>query len=481
MKKYNLLKVLAITILACWLLTLVIPGSYVDYSGNITTDAVAGSGIWGLFSNVSISISYFNGIAVFLIAVACFYGILNKLDVYNRFTKKTALLFKDKERLLVIITIIVFGLISALISEFMLLLVFVPFIYNVMKRLEIDKKVFLSSTLIAALIGSICRVYDSNLFSLLSLEINTLLLVKAIVFVLAISALIFLIAPKGVKKEVSKNKKDNKKAEKKKDNAKVVKEGKKSDIVFYVLAIIFTLLVIASSLPFAGYFSKFTVFTDLNNTLADFKIAGYNVFSHIIGTPVVESTSGTSGVINALGSWTITDMSILLFIMTLVIGLFSKVKFNDFIASITESIKKILPVAITAMLISLVLVLSVTTGINITIVNAIVSITKGFNIATTAVATILGSILTGDSYYFISTLGQVFISNADKDYYGIIGFIMQSLYNLTMFVAPTSTGLVIGLYYLDIPFNKWFKYIWKVLLAIFVIIIITTIVLYVII
>ena len=27
MKKYNLLKVLAITILACWLLTLIIPGS----------------------------------------------------------------------------------------------------------------------------------------------------------------------------------------------------------------------------------------------------------------------------------------------------------------------------------------------------------------------------------------------------------------------------------------------------------------------
>ena len=36
MKKYNLLKVLAITIFVAWLLTLIIPGSYVDYTGAVT-------------------------------------------------------------------------------------------------------------------------------------------------------------------------------------------------------------------------------------------------------------------------------------------------------------------------------------------------------------------------------------------------------------------------------------------------------------
>ena len=55
---------------------------------------------------------------------------------------------------------------------------------------------------------------------------------------------------------------------------------------------------------------------------------------------------------------------------------------------------------------------------------------------------------------------------------------LQSLYNFTMILAPTSVGLVIGLYYLDIPYNKWFKFIWKTLLALFVIIVVTTIVIY---
>ena len=83
MKKYNLFKVLAITIFITWLLTLFIPGSYVDYTGEVATTGITGVGIWGLLSNLSISISYFNAIAVFLIALACFYAVLNKVDVYN--------------------------------------------------------------------------------------------------------------------------------------------------------------------------------------------------------------------------------------------------------------------------------------------------------------------------------------------------------------------------------------------------------------
>ena len=37
---------------------------------------------------------------------------------------------------------------------------------------------------------------------------------------------------------------------------------------------------------------------------------------------------------------------------------------------------------------------------------------------------------------------------------------------------------IIGLYYLDIPYNKWLKFIWKVFLSIFVVIIITSVVIY---
>ena len=174
-----------------------------------------------------------------------------------------------------------------------------------------------------------------------------------------------------------------------------------------------------------------------------------------------------------------SDVSILLFVLTLIIAIINNIKTDDFIKSINENIKKILPVAITAMLISIVLVIMVTSGISVTIANKILSIFKGFNVAETIFATMISSVLTSDFYYLISTVGQLFtLSTSNSQYYGVIAFIIQSIYNLVMIIAPTSVGLIIGLYYLDIPYNKWFKFIWKLLLILFIIIVVAAIIIY---
>lgn len=213
MKKYNLLKVLAITIFVTWLLTLIIPGSYLDYYGNVTKGDIAGVGIWTLLSNLSISISYFNGIAVFVLAIAVFYAVLNKVEVYNTFVSKVAEIFKDKRKALIVITTIVFGVLSAVISDSLILLVFLPFIYKVMSEISIDKKTILASTIIAGLLGSMCNVYNSALYSSFNLEINTLLLVKVLLLVITLFVLIMFIAPKK-NKEVKAEKSTKKEATK---------------------------------------------------------------------------------------------------------------------------------------------------------------------------------------------------------------------------------------------------------------------------
>lgn len=212
MKKYNLLKVLAITVVIAWLLTLFIPGSYADYSGKVTTNSIAAVGIWSLLSNLSVSISYFNGIAVFLIAVACFYAVMSKIEVYNKFVKKVASIFENKKGLLVSITIIIFGILASVVSEPLILIAFMPFIYKVMKELDIDKKVILSSTIIATLVGAMCGIYNSTLFSTFSLTVNTLLLVKIILLVILLAILIFFVAPR--KEKVKETKRVTKKEEK---------------------------------------------------------------------------------------------------------------------------------------------------------------------------------------------------------------------------------------------------------------------------
>lgn len=561
MKKYNLFKVLAITVFVAWLLTLLIPGSYVDYTGSVTSTGVAGVGIWGLLSNLSISISYFNGIAVFLIALACFYAVLNKISVYNAFVSKTASIFKGKERLLVSIVTIIFGIISLFVSDFLILLVFAPFVYQVMKELEIDKKIILSSTLVAGLIGSMCGIYNNSLFTTFGLELNTLLLVKVILFVVSICVLIILIAPKSgsvksnakkttaktVKKstkELVKEKKEKKvvvKTNEKKVNKTIyavltilfgtiginkfyagkvrsgilsilfcwtgiptilsiaefitvltekadkngmisVTSSRRNNVLFGTSLVLFTLFIIGSIIPWESLIENCSLFSDVNVWLNNIKIGDYTIFGNIIGVPVVidQTTGGANGTISVFGTFTMNDVAILLFILTLIIGVINKTKVNDFIATVTGATKKVLPIALTAMLISVVLIIMVTTGINVTIANAILKLIDGFNVATATLATMIGSFLTADFYYLISTVGTVFSATiANQDYYGVVAFIMQSVYNLIMIIAPTSVGLIIGLYYLDIPYNKWFKFIWKLLLILFVIIIITSIVIYV--
>lgn len=553
MKKYNLFKVIGITIAVVWVLTLFVPSSFLDYSGKVTTNSVNGVGIFGLLSNLSISISYFNGIALFLIAVAGFYAIVNKLDVYERFVSNTVNLFKNKKGLFVTISVIFFGILACLVKDAMILIMFMPFIYQVMKRLEIDKKVILSSTIVATLIGAMCGIYDSTLFSMFNLELNTLLLVKIIILILSLAALIFFTAPRKESVPAKKETKKQTKAETKKSQTKKVskKEKKVNKVVYAILTILFgciginkfyagkikagilsivfcwtfipfilsvaefitvlteaadkdgkipvnsvrrenvafavclclfVIFAVSVVIPWESLINKFKVFTDFNTWLAGLKIKDYAVVGNIIGSPVVtdSATGTTNGVINVIGNWSLSDMSILLFIITLIIGICKNIKIDDFISSVTKGVKDVLPVAITAMLISIVLVISVTTGINITITNWIISLTKGFNIVTYTLASIIGSVITADFYYFVSTICSIFTGAVtDKNLYGVIALLVQSVYYLTMIIAPTSVGLVIGLYYLDIPYTKWCKYIWKVLLSLFVIVMLATIIVFV--
>ena len=242
LQKYNLFKVIAITIFVVWLLTLIIPGSYVDYSGNITTNNISGVGIWALLSNLSISISYFNGIAVFVVSIAVFYAVLNKLDVYQRFVNKTALKFNGKENLLVIISIITFCVLAALVSDFMILFALVPFVYQVMKEKSIDVKTILASTIVSSMIGSMCGIYNATLFSTLSLSVNTLLGVKLIMLVVSLFILIMFVTPKHdknirntVKKTVTK--KTEKISETKKTIKNKTKDEKVNKVVYAVLSL----------------------------------------------------------------------------------------------------------------------------------------------------------------------------------------------------------------------------------------------------
>ena len=53
----------------------------------------------------------------------------------------------------------------------------------------------------------------------------------------------------------------------------------------------------------------------------------------------------------------------------------------------------------------------------------------------------------------------------------VVSVILQSTYGLMSFITPASAILFVGLRYLNISYKEYMKYIWKFLLAAFVLVI----------
>ena len=52
----------------------------------------------------------------------------------------------------------------------------------------------------------------------------------------------------------------------------------------------------------------------------------------------------------------------------------------------------------------------------------------------------------------------------------VLAVMFQSLYYLTMLIAPTSVILVAALTYLNVPYKEWFKFIWRLALELLIVI-----------
>lgn len=257
------------------------------------------------------------------------------------------------------------------------------------------------------------------------------------------------------------------------------------NVRFYTAAIIFVLFILGSIIPWSSLNNKWTLFSDFNTWLSEIKIGKYELFSNLIG-PVLKTDQmgSTTGILPAFGNYSMMNISALLFVLTIIIIVFYKVKLDEGIELINNGIKKALPISITAVILMICFVITMVSnnqggsGIGVTIINGILSLSKSSVLFASILATIVGSIFAPMFTYFANLVGIIFTINiTDNNVYGVLGFVLQSLYYLVMIFAPTSIGLVIGLYYLNIPYNKWLKYIWKVLLSLFLLILIISIIL----
>lgn len=240
----------------------------------------------------------------------------------------------------------------------------------------------------------------------------------------------------------------------------VINNKKRDNILFIVGSSLVSAFILLTVIPWETIF-KTTIFTNFNTWFYGLKIGSYFSTSNFIGTTDV------------IGTWSFSGMSVLLIILIIVLKFIYSIDVNKFISTTTSSIKKALPIAITVILINIVLMVAYSSGIIVTAVDFILGLTgKSFNVITATLAGIVSTTFLSDILYSSSIFGGVLTAKEISiDVVKLMAFVLKSISGVIAIMAPVSAGLIIGLYYFDIPYTKWVKYIWKLFVVLLLLVI----------
>lgn len=483
-KKYGLFKVLAVLLFLVVIATYFIAGRSGDNEYLALVD---------VFFNYVQSFYYFFDTALFLLVVGGFYGVLNRIPAYRLIIDNIVKKIGKNKKLFVIISTVVFALLSSLTGLNLILLIFVPFVVSIILLLGYDKLVALSSTIGGIVIGIVGGIFvtvkDSSSqygvafttfekltglkhnFNLTTTLPKCLLLVAGIVLlVLCIINHIKNTEEKKEKYVLTKN--DPLLVEVRESAVKSVaktstkKEGNKKKNAhikvwpFILVVCVMTILLILGYMPWSDLFGV-KCFDDFHTWLTGLTIGDYTVF-----TSLISNTMTAFGKWAELGSFM---MAILLLVAAgLILSLIYKVKLHDAMDGFIYGVKKLIPATMVAMFAYAILVSSYNNGFMETVItNAGKSF--GDNVIVHSLISVVGSVLNVDVYYSAAGIFSPIVSGlTDKANLSVYAIMFQSIYGIVQIVGPTSLLLIFGLSYLEVPYKTWVKYIWRLVLELFI-------------
>ncbi|MDD2435328.1 MAG: hypothetical protein PHO63_03640 [Bacilli bacterium] len=488
MKKHNLLKTIGIVFLIFVVLSWIIPIS--SFSSNqLVKGSIDPIGLLDLIYYPMISIATFIQYGILILVIGGFYGVINKTGVYsklvNYFIEKT----KNNEKQFLVILISLLALLASLTGLPWVLLILVPFFMTVILSLGFGKLTAIASTIGAILVGITGSTYGTNSSYIMSnvlLGIHTDIVAKFGLLVLVTFLLITFVLTKANKdlskkvektEETTKNKKKTTADEKKvvskvKVEKPLYEETESSKKSFWPLVIIIDLLILILLLAGFNWDLTFGVkyFTDLYYKIAEVTIGDVPILSNILGSSLTP-----------FGYWDTYLISIMVIIVSLLIGWVYNIKFNEIITSFGEGAKKVIKPALLVMLANVVFVVvasSQSGNVAITITNYITSLSEGVNVFTATLASAFGTFFFNDFRYLIGNIMAPIKSVwINVEFYSVMAIVIQSIHGLMQLFLPTSMILIAGLSLCDVSYKEWLSYIWKFLIQILVVILIIAIIL----
>lgn len=454
-EKHDLVKIAGIMVVISVLLTWVIPQGY--FSGTaLSVGDITRVGIFDFFTYGLLGMYYFTVLVTFLFVMGGFYQVLARCGGYQKLTDNIAKKFKGKEILFVLLVSFVLSAITAVSKEYFVVIAGIPFFITIMRKMGLDKITGFTTTFGAVLVGILGAIYNVKIVGMsvqtLGVKYDTYIWLKVgIYFITYILFNVFAIL------HLRKNK--NKKANQIEElyvSEEVTKKTKVWPVVLILVLMAITALL--AYLPWTDVF-KVTWFTNAKTAVTEFKIFDSTVFAYLLGS------------VQEFGSWDIFGMQLLMLFGALLIKWVYKISTNDFLSSFGEGLKKSGKLVIILLLCYLVLEFSVMFPVIPTIVDWFVSLSSKFNALLVTIAGLFTSMFSVEYQYTVSLIGQ-YLANGYADYTKQLSIMLQSTYGLAGMFAPSSAILLIGLSYLGITYKEWFKYIWKFLVAMFIVILV---------
>ena len=170
MKKHNVVKVVLVTILIFLLLSWILPAAY--YSGEYVDQGRVQMGLFDLFNYPLTAVAYFGYIALFIILVGGFYGVLYKIPAYRSLLEGLVKKMKGKETICLSVMIILIALLVSVCGVHIAFALFIPFIVSLILMMGYDKITALFVTVGSISCGLIGTTYAYSNLSVLIQSLN---------------------------------------------------------------------------------------------------------------------------------------------------------------------------------------------------------------------------------------------------------------------------------------------------------------------
>ena len=532
MKKHNIFKVVLITMLVFLVLSWIFPAAY--YSGEFVDQGRVQMGLFDLFDYPLLALSYFGYIVLYLVLVGGFYGVLYKIPAYRLLLDKIVAKVAGKEKVALAVMVVVISLLVSVCGFHIGVALFVPFLVALIYLMGYDKIVAAMVLVGSVSVGLAGSTYAYGNLSILleglSLKNDYQILVRFLILLVGVVILLFnvymyikeslkvskaekktvkkvevTLATDKVEKKITKTtvkkttakgkstgKKSNNKSKSRKNPNKaalreaeiiVVKENVDENSAYvpekvvsnqktWPMTLVLVLLFVLVCLAFVTWNENgfgIKLFEDITKAVKEFEIGKFPIFAKILGSRYD---------VKAFGLWSITDLFLPMGLIVLVLSIVYKLSFDDVVDGFVKGAKKALYPAVIVVFIYSILVLVTYHTFQLVLYKAILGWTKGFNIFTTVLVSLLAGLFNSDIYYTFQSVVPYFASVVELKDYSVAGLIFQSMYGVTSLVAPTSLVLMTALAYLGVSYKEWLKNVWKFLLELFVVLLVIIVILY---